>query len=68
MILCDPTMPNITTGQYCTVCKQTRQESRCLFNEFDNPEKAWKIAGLPKFDGVHFVTLDGENFHMEDYC
>ncbi|BHH82799.1 TusE/DsrC/DsvC family sulfur relay protein [Desulforhopalus sp. 52FAK] len=50
------------------VCKQTRQESRCVFNEFDNPEKAWKIAGLPKFDGVHFVKLDGENYRMEDYC
>lgn len=50
------------------VCKQTRQESRCVFNKFDNPETAWKIAGLPKFDGVHFVKLDGENYRMEDYC
>lgn len=50
------------------VCKQTRQESRCVYNEFDNPEVAWKVAGLPKFDGVHFVKLDGEHYHMEDYC
>jgi tRNA 2-thiouridine synthesizing protein E len=50
------------------VCKQTRQASRCVFTQFDNPEKAWKIAGLPKFDGVHFVKLDGEKYHMEDYC
>ena len=50
------------------VCKQTKQESRCVFNKFVNPEKAWKIAGLPKFDGVHFVTFDGEHYHMEDYC
>jgi len=39
-----------------------------VYNEFDNPEKAWKIAGLPKFDGVHFVKLDGERYKMEDYC
>ncbi|MFT5730898.1 MAG: TusE/DsrC/DsvC family sulfur relay protein [Desulforhopalus sp.] len=50
------------------VCKQVQQSSRCVFNEFDNPEKAWKIAGLPKFDGVHFVKLDGERYIMEDYC
>ena len=50
------------------VCKQTRQSSHCVFNEFDNPEKAWKIAGLPKFDGVHFVKLDGNHYIMEDYC
>lgn len=50
------------------VCKQVRQPSRCVYNEFENPEKAWKIAGLPKFDGVHFVKLDGEHYKMEDYC
>jgi tRNA 2-thiouridine synthesizing protein E len=50
------------------VCKHVHQPGKCVFNEFDNPEKAWKIAGLPKFDGVHFVKLDGENFIMEDYC
>ena len=50
------------------VCKQVKQSSRCVYKEFDNPEKAWKIAGLPKYDGVHFVKLDGENFIMEDYC
>ncbi|TKB08008.1 TusE/DsrC/DsvC family sulfur relay protein [Desulforhopalus sp. IMCC35007] len=50
------------------VCREVRQSSRCVFNEFDNPEIAWKIAGLPKFDGVHFVKLDGEHFIMEDYC
>ncbi|PHR28083.1 MAG: sulfur relay protein DsrC [Desulfotalea sp.] len=50
------------------VCKQVRQSSGCVYNEFNNPEKAWKIAGLPRFDGVHFVKLDGENYIMEDYC
>lgn len=50
------------------VCKHVNQPGRCVFDQFDNPEKAWKIAGLPKFDGVHFVKLDGEHFIMEDYC
>ena len=50
------------------VCKQVKQSSRCVYKQFDNPEKAWKIAGLPKFDGVHFVKLDEEHFVMEDYC
>lgn len=50
------------------VCKRVHQSGKCVFNEFDNPEKAWKIAGLPKFEGVNFVKLDGEHYHMEDYC
>ena len=51
-----------------SVCKNVNQSGRCVYDQFDNPEKAWKIAGLPKFDGVHFVKLDGEHFIMEDYC
>jgi TusE/DsrC/DsvC family sulfur relay protein len=39
------------------VCKSLHQKKGCLFDQFDNPEVAWKIAGLPKFDGVHFVKL-----------
>ena len=50
------------------VCKNVRQHGRCVQKQFDNPEIAWKIAGLPKFDGVHFVNLDGEHYIMEDYC
>jgi tRNA 2-thiouridine synthesizing protein E len=50
------------------VCKNVHQHKGCVFDQFNNPEIAWKIAGLPKFDGVHFVKLDGEHFIMEDYC
>ncbi len=50
------------------VCKNVDQQKGCLYDEFNNPEIAWKIAGLPKFDGVHFVKLDGEHYTMEDYC
>jgi len=46
-----------------------KQHGKCVDLEFTNPEKAWKIAGLPKIDGVHFVSHDGGNhFIMEDYC
>jgi TusE/DsrC/DsvC family sulfur relay protein len=30
------------------VCKKVRQPSACLYEEFIDPIKAWKIAGLPK--------------------
>jgi tRNA 2-thiouridine synthesizing protein E len=51
------------------VCKNTKQPRGCVNEEFINPMKAWKIAGLPKLDGIHFVTVDsGENFIMEECC
>lgn len=50
------------------VCKHVHQKGKCVYDQFENPEIAWKIAGLPKFDGVRFVKLDGEHFSMEDYC
>ncbi len=52
-----------------SVCKNTKQHGKCVNLQFNNPEIAWKIAGLPKIDGVHFVSHDGGNhFIMEDYC
>ena len=30
--------------------------------------KAWKIAGLPKLDGIHFVSFDGKNYRLEECC
>lgn len=50
------------------VCRITHQPKACVSEKFVNPEKAWKIAGLPKQDGVHFVSLDGEHYFMEPYC
>jgi len=50
------------------VCKITHQPRSCVNEQFINPEKAWKIAGLPKQDGVHFVSLDGQHYIMEPYC
>ena len=30
------------------VCKNVHQENECLYEQFIDPIKAWKIAGLPK--------------------
>jgi TusE/DsrC/DsvC family sulfur relay protein len=51
------------------VCKNTRQPRGCVNEEFINPMKAWKIGGLPRQDGIHFVSVDsGKNFIMEECC
>lgn len=50
------------------VCKIVHQSGKCVNEQFINPEKAWKIAGLPKLSGIHFVSMDGENFKMEECC
>lgn len=49
------------------VCRHIDQPKQCVNDEFINPMKAWKIAGLPKMSGVHFVTVDGKNYQMEDF-
>ncbi|MGI6639753.1 MAG: TusE/DsrC/DsvC family sulfur relay protein [Desulfobulbus sp.] len=49
------------------VCRITKQPKKCVNEQFVNPEIAWKIAGLPKQDGIRFVTLDGKNYIMEPY-
>lgn len=50
------------------ICRIAHQSKECVQKQFVNPEKAWKIAGLPKQDGVHFISMDGSNFFMEPYC
>lgn len=47
------------------VCKNVDQPRNCVSDEFINPEKAWKIAGLPKLAGVHFISTDGKHYVME---
>jgi len=48
------------------VCKNVGQEKQCMQHEFVNPMKAWKIAGLPQLDDVHFITFDGKHYQKED--
>ena len=51
------------------VCKHTSQPKKCVNEQFVNPEKAWKIAGLPLLDGIHFVSMDGgKHYLMEECC
>lgn len=50
------------------VCKHVEQPRECLNREFVNPMNAWKIAGLPKLDGIHFVAVDGKNYQLEECC
>lgn len=50
------------------VCKNLHQPRKCVSEQFINPEIAWRLAGLPKLSGIHFVTLDGTHYHMEECC
>jgi tRNA 2-thiouridine synthesizing protein E len=50
------------------LCKIVHQPRKCVNEQFINPEKAWKIAGLPKLSGIHFITIDGTNYKMEECC
>lgn len=50
------------------VCKNIHQPRECVNEQFFNPEIAWKIAGLPKPSGIHFVSVDGKHFRMEECC
>ena len=52
------------------VCKNINQPRMCVNEQFINPMKAWRIAGLPKPEGVHFVSVDSEhkNYIMEECC
>ena len=49
------------------VCRIAKQPHQCVNEQFVNPEIAWKIAGLPKQEGIRFVSLDGKNYIMEPY-
>ncbi|MCB2182423.1 MAG: TusE/DsrC/DsvC family sulfur relay protein [Desulfobulbaceae bacterium] len=50
------------------VCKNIHEPKNCVNEEFINPMKAWKIAGLPKPDGIEFVALDGKHYIMQECC
>ena len=50
------------------VCKNIHQPRECVSEEFINPEKAWKIAGLPKKSDINFVAVDGKHYRLEECC
>lgn len=45
------------------VCKKVGATSdSCITDEFVDPMKAWKIAGLPKPPQVFFTSFDGKKY------
>ena len=45
------------------VCKKVHAGSRqCITDEFVDPMKAWKIAGLPKPPQIFFTSFDGKHY------
>jgi TusE/DsrC/DsvC family sulfur relay protein len=50
------------------VCREVGQNRECVTDEFIDPMKAWKIAGLPKLDNIDFVTVDGKHYLMQQCC
>jgi TusE/DsrC/DsvC family sulfur relay protein len=45
------------------VCRKTGAHSRdCVSQEFVDPMKAWKIAGLPKPPNIFFTSFDKKKF------
>lgn len=46
-----------------SVCRKVRNKSRdCVAEEFTDPMKAWKIAGLPKPPNIFFSTFDDKKY------
>jgi len=45
------------------VCKKIGNPSRdCVVQEFVNPMKAWRIAGLPKPPNIFFTSFDKKKY------
>jgi tRNA 2-thiouridine synthesizing protein E len=50
------------------VCKKVGAVSaNCIPDEFVDPMKAWKIAGLPKPPQVFFTSFDGKRFFANPF-
>lgn len=50
------------------VCKKVHASSQqCVTDEFTDPMKAWKIAGLPKPPQVFFTSFDGKHFFANPF-
>lgn len=50
------------------VCKKIgATSSSCITDEFVDPIKAWKIAGLPKPPQVFFTSFDGKKYFANPF-
>jgi TusE/DsrC/DsvC family sulfur relay protein len=47
------------------VCKNIHQQRNCVCEEFIDPMRAWKIAGLPQISYINFETVDGKHYILE---
>lgn len=47
------------------ICKNVHQPRECISEEFTDPMKAWKIAGLPHNLHLNFETVDGKHYVLE---
>lgn len=51
-----------------SVCKKIHASSGdCITDEFVDPMKAWKVAGLPKPPQVFFTSFDGKRFFANPF-
>lgn len=51
-----------------SVCRNVHAKSRnCITEEFIDPIKAWKVAGLPKPPQVFFTSFDGKHFFANPF-
>ena len=45
------------------VCRKIGSKARnCVFEEFKDPMKAWKVAGLPKPPNIFFTSFDDKKY------
>lgn len=49
------------------VCKKVGASANCITEEFTDPMKAWKIAGLPKPPSVFFTSFDGKHYFANPF-
>ena len=50
------------------VCRNVHASSvDCVTQEFVDPMKAWKVAGLPKPPQVFFTSFDGKHFFANPF-
>ena len=47
------------------ICKNVNLPKECVREEFIDPTKAWKIAGLPQASHVKFESVDGTHYVRE---
>lgn len=48
-----------------TVCRIDPQAEECANEQFIDPERAWKICGLARLDGVRFLEQCGKHSAVE---